>query len=144
MLGSRLKQGTALQQGMPWWKYFSNRFLTRLENWVFGLKLSEFHTGYRAFRRDVLETVNYAMKSDGFILDQEIVAQFVAAKFQIAEIAVPTRYFPEASSASLWQSIVYGLKIVWLVTFFLLFRLGLAHARRFQALRDRYKPLEKD
>jgi glycosyltransferase involved in cell wall biosynthesis len=144
VLGSRLKQGTALQQGMPWWKYFSNRFLTWLENRTFGLALSEFHTGYRAFRREVLETVTYAMNSDGFIFDQEIIAQVVAAKFRIAEIAVPTRYFPEASSASLWQSIVYGLKIVWLVMFFLLFRLGLVRARRFQALRGRYKPLGKD
>ena len=143
VLGSRLKQGTALQQGMPWWKYFSNRFLTGAENWVFGLNLSEFHTGYRAFRREVLETVNYAMNSDGFIFDQEIVAQVVAADFRIAEIAVPTRYFKEASSASFGQSVIYGLKILWLVGFYFLFHHGMVRARRFQALRGRYKPMEK-
>ncbi len=138
VLGSRLKQGTALQQGMPWWKYFSNRFLTGVENWVFGLKLTEFHTGYRAFRREVLETVNYAMNSDGFIFDQEIVAQFVAAKFRIAEIAVPTRYFKEASSASFGQSVIYGLKILWLVFKYQLFRWKLIPGRQFVSLRARY------
>src|SRR5205085_2044163 len=88
VLGSRLKEGSALAQGMPWWKFISNRFLTALENWAFGLSLSEYHTGYRAFRRDVLETVNYLLDSDGFIFDQEIMAQVVAAKFRVAEIAV--------------------------------------------------------
>ena len=139
VLGSRLKQGTALQQGMPWWKYFSNRFLTGVENWIFGLKLSEFHTGYRAFRREVLETVNYAMNSDGFIFDQEIVAQVVAADFRIAEIAVPTRYFPEASSASLTQSTVYGLKILTLVFRFALYRWKVIPGRQFASLRARYR-----
>jgi len=138
VLGSRLKQGTALQQGMPWWKYFSNRFLTGAENWVFRLNLSEFHTGYRAFRREVLETVNYAMNSDGFIFDQEIVAQVVAADFRIAEIAVPTRYFKEASSASFGQSVIYGLKILWLVFKYRLFRWKCIPGRQFVSLRARY------
>src|SRR5439155_420648 len=80
----------------------SNRFLTALENRAFRLRLSEFHTGYRAFRREVLERVNFVLNSDGFVFDQEIIAQVVAARFRIAEIAVPTRYFPEASSASFW------------------------------------------
>ena len=97
VLGSRLKEGSALQQGMPWWKYVANRFLTGLENRVFGLRLSEYHTGYRAFRREVLETVNFGANSDGFVFDQEIVAQVVATGFRIAEIPVPVRYFPEAS-----------------------------------------------
>jgi hypothetical protein len=85
---------------MPWWKYVSNRFLTGVENLAFGLHLSEFHTGYRAFSREVLEAVNFRMNSDGFVFDQEIIAQTVAGRFRIAEIAVPVRYFPEASSAS--------------------------------------------
>jgi len=108
VFGSRLKSGSALAQGMPWWKYFSNRFLTNLENRTFDLSLSEFHTGYRAFRREVLETVNLALNSDGFIFDQEIVAQIVACGYRIAEIAVPTRYFPDASSASFSASTGYS------------------------------------
>src|SRR5947207_9943423 len=75
VLGSRLKTGSALQQGMPWWKYVANRFLTGLENRAFSLALSEYHTGYRAFRREVLETVNFRANADGFLFDQEIVAQ---------------------------------------------------------------------
>jgi glycosyltransferase involved in cell wall biosynthesis len=142
VLGSRLKKGTALQEGMPWWKYFSNRFLTWVENVTFGLKLTEFHTGYRAFRRQVLETCNYSMNNDGFIFDQEIIAQIVAAKFRIAEIAVPTRYFPEASQASLVQSVLYGLKILWLVLKYLCYRVGVTKNRQFQSLHSRYRKID--
>ena len=106
----------AIGQGMPWWKYVSNRFLTGVENLSFALDLSEYHTGYRAFSRDVLDAVNFRMNSDGFVFDQEIIAQCVAARFRIAEIAVPVRYFPEASSASFVASCAYGLKILWVVT----------------------------
>ncbi len=91
VLGSRLKSGSALAQGMPWWKFLANRVLTVLENRAFGLSLSEYHTGYRAFRREVLETVNFVANSDGFVFDQEIIGQVVAAGYRIAEIAVPTR-----------------------------------------------------
>jgi glycosyltransferase involved in cell wall biosynthesis len=142
VLGSRLKEGTALQQGMPWWKYYANRFLTAVENLAFGLQLSEFHTGYRAFRREVLESVNYTMNSDGFIFDQDIIAQVVAAGFSIAEIPVPTRYFAEASSASFGQSVVYGLKILWLVFKFQLFRWRCIPGRQFVSLRARYTKAE--
>src|SRR5579862_5161442 len=83
VLGSRLMGEHPIAQGMPWWKYYSNRFLTRLENWVFGLKLSEYHTGYRAFRREVLESVNLQMNSDNFIFDQEILAQIVNINMRI-------------------------------------------------------------
>ena len=141
VLGSRLKEGSALAQGMPWWKYVSNRFLTGLENRVFGLALSEFHTGYRAFRREVLETVNFALNSDGFVFDQEIVAQVVAAKFRIAEIAVPTRYFPEASSASLTASTVYGLRILGLLARYGIHESGIWRSRSFDSLRGRYTRL---
>ena len=141
VLGSRLMGGSAIRQGMPWWKYLGNRFLTRLENLVFGLSLSEFHTGYRAFRRDVLETVNYAMNSDGFVFDQQIIAQVVAARFRIAEIAVPVRYFPEASSAGFVDSVVYGLRILLLLARFALYRSGIYRSRRFQSLRTRYSRL---
>ncbi|HEV8458964.1 MAG TPA: glycosyltransferase family 2 protein [Methylomirabilota bacterium] len=143
VLGSRLKGGeSAIQHGMPWWKYVSNRFLTGVENVAFGLRLSEFHTGYRAFTREVLETVNFLMNSDGFVFDQEIVAQAVAARFRIAEIAVPVRYFPEASSASFWASCVYGLKILWVVTRYLLHRSGLRRSRRLSSIRGRYTRLD--
>ncbi len=143
VLGSRLKGGTALQQGMPWWKYVSNRFLTWLENVTFGLNHSEYHTGYRAFSRQVLETVNYAMNSDGFVFDQDIIAQAVASGFRIAEIAVPTRYFAEASSASLVQSTVYGLRILTLLAKFKLHNLGIRKSRQFESLQRRYsRPAE--
>ena len=141
VLGSRLMGGSAIRQGMPWWKYLGNRALSRLENLVFGLSLSEFHTGYRAFRREVLETVNYAMNSDGFVFDQQIIAQVVAARFRIAEIAVPVRYFPEASSASFVDSVGYGLRILLLLARFALYRSGLHRSRRFESLRARYSRL---
>jgi glycosyltransferase involved in cell wall biosynthesis len=141
VLGSRLKTGSALQGGMPWWKYVANRFLTGLENRVFGLDLSEYHTGYRAFHRDVLDTVNFGANSDGFVFDQEIIAQVVAAGFRIAEIAVPTRYFPEASSASFTASVVYGCRILTVLFWFTLHRRGLRRSRRFDSLRARYHKL---
>jgi len=141
VLGSRLKEGSALAQGMPWWKFFANRFLTGLENRIFGLSLSEYHTGYRAFRREVLETVNFPANSDGFVFDQEIIAQVVAARFRIAEIAVPTRYFPEASSASFVASLGYGLRILSVLFWFTLNQRGLRRSRRFDSLRARYTRL---
>ncbi|MBI4562600.1 MAG: glycosyltransferase family 2 protein, partial [Candidatus Rokubacteria bacterium] len=144
VLGSRLKEGSAIRQGMPWWKYVANRGLTWLENRVFALSLSEFHTGYRAFRREVLETVSFAMNSDGFVFDQEIIAQAVAARFRIGEIAVPARYFPDASSASFVQSTVYGLRILVLLVRFLLHRSGRVRVRQFESLQARYSRLMSD
>jgi glycosyltransferase involved in cell wall biosynthesis len=141
VLGSRLKSGSALAQGMPWWKFISNRFLTWVENVTFGLRLSEYHTGYRAFRREVLETVNFAANADSFIFDQEIVAQVVAAGFRIGEIAVPTRYFKEASQASFVASSVYGLRILAVCFWYLLHEKGFRRSRRFSSLRARYRRL---
>jgi glycosyltransferase involved in cell wall biosynthesis len=142
VLGSRIKSGSALQGGMPWWKYVANRVLTTLENRVFGLRLSEYHTGYRAFTREVLETVNFAANSDGFVFDQEIIAQVVAARFRIAEISVPTRYFPEASAASLSASVVYGLRILAVLFWYTLHACGVRRSRRFDSLRARYRKVE--
>jgi glycosyltransferase involved in cell wall biosynthesis len=139
VLGSRLKSGSALSGGMPWWKYISNRFLTGVENRVFGLHLSEYHTGYRAYRRQVLECVNFAANSDTFIFDQEIIAQIVEAGFRIAEVPVPTRYFAEASSASFLASVRYGLGILWLMGRYLLHSSGYWPQRQFQSLRSRYR-----
>jgi hypothetical protein len=137
-LGSRLLGGNAMKQGMPWWKYISNRFLTGLENRVFGLKLSEYHTGYRAYRREALESVNLDMNSDNFIFDQEIIAQFVQLKLRVAEVPVPTRYFPQASSASFVQSSIYGLSILVLLARYQLHRNGLFRQRKFESLHRRY------
>jgi glycosyltransferase involved in cell wall biosynthesis len=141
VLGSRLKSGDAVAQGMPWWKFVANRFLTGVENRAFGLSLSEYHTGYRAFRREVLETVNFAANSDSFVFDQEIIAQAVAARFRIAEIAVPARYFPEASSAGFVTSSIYGLRILSVLFWFKLNRWGLRRSRRFDSLQARYTRL---
>jgi glycosyltransferase involved in cell wall biosynthesis len=138
VLGSRLLGADPLAQGMPWWKYYSNRFLTGLENWVFGLSLAEYHTGYRAFRREVLEQVNLQMNSDAFIFDQEIMAQIVEIKMRIAEVPVPTRYFAQASSASFAQSVRYGLSILWVLAKYLMHRSGLRRQRQFQSLERRY------
>src|SRR5919108_302981 len=107
MLGSRFL-GDPLAGGMPRWKYVANRFLTGAENRVFGLRLSEYHTGFRAYSRSLLEAVDYHANSNDFVFDQELVAQVVAAGLRIGEIAVPTRYFAEASSVNFRRSVVYG------------------------------------
>jgi glycosyltransferase involved in cell wall biosynthesis len=139
VLGSRVTLGwETVRQGMPWWKYVANRFLTGLENLVFGLRLSEYHTGYRAFARRVLEAVNFRMNSDGFVFDQEIISQAVAGGFRIGEIAVPVRYFPEASSAGFLASCAYGLRILWVVTRYALHRSGLKRSKRLEAVYKRY------
>ena len=138
VLGSRLLAGDVVRQGMPWWKYISNRFLTGLENTVFGLHLAEYHTGYRAYRRQALESVNLEMNSDKFVFDQEIVAQFVDIGMRIAEVPVPTRYFPQASSCSFVASSRYGLSILGVLTRYLLHRSKLVKQKQFQSLRKRY------
>jgi glycosyltransferase involved in cell wall biosynthesis len=134
MLGSRFL-GDPLAGGMPRWKYVSNRFLTTIENRAFGLNLSEYHTGMRAYSQRLLEAIPYRLNSDDFVFDQELIAQVVAAGgMEIGEIAVPTRYFEEASSVGLRRSIVYGLSTLAVVTRFLLHRTGV---RRSRALRRR-------
>jgi glycosyltransferase involved in cell wall biosynthesis len=143
VLGSRLLGSHPVKQGMPWWKYVSNRFLTGLENRIFGLRLSEYHTGYRAFRREVLESVNLQMNSDKFIFDQEIMAQIVDIGFRVAEVPVPTRYFPQASSASFVQSSIYGLSILWLLARYLIHRRGMLRSRQFESLERRYHGSER-
>ncbi len=125
MLGSRFL-GDPLAGGMPKWKYVSNRFLTGAENLAFGLRLSEYHTGLRAYSRRLLETIPYRLNSDDFVFDQDLIAQVVAAGgLAIGEIAVPTRYFEEASSVNFRRSVVYGLSTLRVVTRYLLHRTGL-------------------
>jgi len=143
VFGSRLRGvpgQSALRQGMPWWKYVSNRALTWLENRVFGLHLSEFHTGYRVYARRALEHVNFQSNADGFIFDQEIVAQFVECDLRISEVSVPVRYFPEASSASFRASTGYGAGILLLLFRYILHRSGLAPSRQFSCHAGRYVP----
>lgn len=141
VLGSRLMGDSPVKQGMPWWKYIGNRFLTKVENSVFSLNLSEYHTGYRAFSRHVLETINFTTNSDAFIFDQEMIAQCVDAGFRINEVSVPVRYFPEASSASFVDSSRYGLGILWLMMRYFLHRQGILVQRKFQSPATRYSRL---
>ncbi|HEX7590698.1 MAG TPA: glycosyltransferase family 2 protein [Candidatus Limnocylindrales bacterium] len=129
MLGSRFL-GDPLAGGMPKWKYVSNRFLTGTENLAFGLHLSEYHTGFRAYSRHLLETIPYRLNSNDFVFDQELVAQAVACDMRIGEIAVPTRYFTEASSVGFRRSCVYGLSTLKVVMRFLLHRMRLRRSRK--------------
>jgi glycosyltransferase involved in cell wall biosynthesis len=133
MLGSRFL-GDPLAGGMPRWKYVSNRFLTTIENLAFGLRLSEYHTGLRAYSRRLLEAIPYRLNSDDFVFDQELVAQVVAAGgMPIGEIAVPTRYFEEASSVNFRRSVVYGLSTLRVVARFVLHRAGIRRSPKLTA-----------
>jgi glycosyltransferase involved in cell wall biosynthesis len=109
VLGSRILGGYALKGGMPVWKYTANRFLTFVENILLGAKLSEYHTGYRAFSRELLERVPFDANSDDFVFDNQILAQILWLGYTVAEISCPTKYFPEASSISFWPSLKYGI-----------------------------------
>lgn len=139
VLGSRLMRESPVKQGMPWWKYVANRGLTWLENVTFGLRLSEYHTGYRAYRREFLESVNFASNSDRFLFDQEILAQAVAASARITEVPVPTRYFPEASSVRFLTGVRYGFGILWLLARFVAHRRGWVRQPQFDILVRRYR-----
>lgn len=112
VLGSRILGGYALRGGMPVWKYAANRFLTSFENLLLGAKLSEYHTGYRAFSRQLLERVPFEHNSDDFVFDNQMLAQILWLGYTIAEVSCPTKYFPEASSINLPRSIKYGLGCV--------------------------------
>ena len=136
MLGSRFL-GDPLAGGMPRWKFISNRFLTIIENLAFGLHLSEYHTGLRAYSRRLLETIPYELNSNDFVFDQELIAQVVAAgmRGRIGEIAVPTRYFEEASSVGFKRSVVYGLSTLRVVGRYLLHRLRVRRSAQLTARR---------
>jgi len=109
VLGSRISGGYALKGGMPVWRYVSNRFLTVMENMLFGAKLSEYHTGYRAFSRSLLKQLDIGRyHSNDFVFDNQILAQILWHGYTIAEVSCPTKYFPDASSINLMRSIKYG------------------------------------
>jgi glycosyltransferase involved in cell wall biosynthesis len=137
MLGSRFLGGQVRAGGMPLYKIIANRFLTLCENLVLGLRLSEAHTGFRAYRREVLETIPFLLNSDDFVFDSEVIAQTVACGFRIGEIGVPTRYFEEASSVNFRRSVVYGFSTLWTLVKFLTHKWRLAEVPQFsQRLRD--------
>ncbi len=131
VLGSRLADGQALEGGMPFYKYISNRFLTSVENLVLRLRLSEMHTGYRAYSRRLLETIPFMENSEDFVFDTEVIVQTAAFGFSIAEISVPAKYMPEASSIRFWASVVYGLKTLRTLARFVLHKAGLRRDRIF-------------
>lgn len=112
VLGSRILGKGALRGGMPLYKYIANRILTLVQNILIGQKLSEYHSGYRAFKREVLENIAYRSNSDDFVFDNELLSQVFMAGYDIAEITCPTRYFKEASSINLWRSWQYGLGVL--------------------------------
>ncbi len=110
--GSRILGKGALKGGMPMYKYIFNRFLTLSQNILINQKLSEYHTGYRAFSREVLEKINYQANSDDFVFDNQMISQIFYAGFDIAEVTCPTKYFPEASSINFRRSMKYGLGVL--------------------------------
>lgn len=112
VLGSRILGQGALRGGMPVYKYIANRFLTLFQNIMMNAKLAEYHTGYRAFSREVLEKINFTANSDNFVFDNQMLAQIHYAGYEIAEITCPTKYFREASSINLKNSTVYGLGVL--------------------------------
>ena len=112
VLGSRILGKGALKGGMPLYKYIANRFLTFFQNMMIGQKLSEYHTGYRAFSKEVLENISFNRNSDDFVFDNQMLSQIVYKQYEIAEITCPTKYFEEASSINLSRSITYGLGVL--------------------------------
>ena len=112
VLGSRILGKGALAGGMPWYKYIANRLLTLFQNIMMNAKLSEYHTGYRAFSREVLEKVNYNANSDNFVFDNQMLAQIWYAGYEMAEITCPTKYFDDASSINIKNSSIYGIGVL--------------------------------
>ncbi len=112
VIGSRILGGKARQSGMPAWKYIANRFLTAIENLLLGAKLSEYHTGYRAYSSRLLQEIPWKTNSDDFVFDNQLIVQAILSGYAIGEISVPTKYFPAASSINLPRSIQYGFGVL--------------------------------
>jgi glycosyltransferase involved in cell wall biosynthesis len=125
VFGSRILGKGALKGGMPMYKYISNRMLTLAQNILMNQKLSEYHTGYRAFSREVLQTVNFQKNSDNFVFDNQMIAQIFYKGFDIAEVTCPTKYFEEASSINFKNSTIYGLGVLGVSFRYFLAKLGL-------------------
>jgi len=131
VLGSRILGGYALKGGMPYWKYVANRFLTLAENILLGAKLSEYHTGYRAFSREILTTLDLADNTDDFAFDNQMLAQILWYGFTIGEVSCPTKYFKEASSINFRRSVTYGFGCLGTALKFRLAKMGLMKSRLF-------------
>jgi hypothetical protein len=140
VLGSRIIGGQALRGGMPLYKYIANRFLTAFENLFLGLKLSEYHTGYRAFSRDVLISLPLLENSDDFVFDNQMLAQCAHFGFRIGEVSCPTKYFKEASSINFRRSVKYGLGVLATSLQFALQKMGVARFRIFSEKGRRLEP----
>lgn len=125
VFGSRILGKGALKGGMPMYKYISNRVLTFLQNLLMNQKLSEYHTGYRAYSAEVLEDIDYRKCSDNFLFDNQVIAQIFSKGYSIAEVTCPTKYFPEASSIKLYDSVVYGLGVLSVAFQYFLHKLGI-------------------
>jgi glycosyltransferase involved in cell wall biosynthesis len=131
VIGSRILGGYALKGGMPLWKYIANRFLTAIENLLIGAKLSEYHTGYRAFSRELLEKIPIEQNSDDFIFDNQMLTQIIWAGYTVAEVSCPTKYFKEASSINFFKSVRYGIGCLMTAIRFRLAKLGWRSSRLF-------------
>jgi glycosyltransferase involved in cell wall biosynthesis len=131
VLGSRMLGKSPLAGGMPLYKYLANRCLTALENRCLGVRLSEFHTGYRAYSRRVLEALPLLANSDDFLFDNQVLAEAVAAGFSIGEISCPARYFPEASTIGFWPALRYGAGVLATCAAYLLWKWGFTHSPLF-------------
>jgi len=132
VLGSRILGGHALKGGMPLWKYTANRFLTFIENLLIGAKLSEYHTGYRAFSRELLEKLHLEDNSNDFVFDNQMLTQIIWIGYTIAEVSCPTKYFPEASSINLPRSVEYGIGCLRTALIYRLARMNLIKSTLFQ------------
>jgi len=133
VLGSRILGGHALGGGMPLWKYVANRGLTLAGNLLMSAKLSEYHTGYRAFSRELLERLDLSVNSDDFVFDNQMLAQILWQGYVIAEVSCPTKYFPEASSINFRRSVKYGFGCLGTALSFRLVKMGLTTSERFPA-----------
>lgn len=131
VLGSRILSGEALKGGMPLYKYISNRFLTLVENIFTGAKLSEYHTGLRAYKVEMLKKINFLKNSNDFIFDNQILLQILAKGYRIGEISSPCRYFKEASSINFFRSLIYGFKCLWWGLIFLSKRIKIYQPKLF-------------
>ncbi|MBN30951.1 MAG: glycosyl transferase family 2 [Crocinitomicaceae bacterium] len=131
VLGSRILGKGALKGGMPWIKYIANRFLTMFQNILINQKLSEYHTGYRAFSREVLEGIQFEENSDDFVFDNQMLCQIFKAGFEIGEVTCPTKYFDEASSINLIRSGIYGLGVIRESLIYRLHELGMFKTARY-------------
>lgn len=131
VLGSRILGGHAVRSGMPLWKYVANRFLTLVENVLLGAKLSEYHTGYRAFSRELLEKLPLNANSDDFVFDNQMLAQIVWFGYVVAEISCPTKYFAEASSINFRRSVTYGIGCLVTAMTFRLAKMGVVKSTLF-------------